>query len=138
MSEHRATSLVRRFTEEVWNERRLDLLDELVGEAYELRNLSDDSIPVRGRAELRHHVEEWLAAFPDLHMQETDHLAAGSRVASVVRIRGTHTGQPFQGVPAAGAEIDVALVAVFDCDGGQLVGHSTLLDARRLLEQLAG
>ena len=55
----------------------------------------------------------------------------------MVRIMGTHTGEPFQGVPAAGARIDVALVAMFDGDGVRLIGHATLLDARRLVQQLA-
>ena len=106
MSDSRAASLVRRFTEEVWNERRLDALDELVSDGYELRNLSD-------------------------------RLAADSRVVSVVRITGTHTGEPFQEAPAAGAAIDVALVAIFDSDGERLIRHGTLLDAQRLLQQLA-
>ena len=137
MSESSASALVRRFTEDVWNGRQLDLLDELADDAYKLRNLSDDSVPVHTRAELRTHIEEWLAAFPDLHMRETDHLASGSRVVSVVRVTGTHTGEAFQGLRAVGASIDVPLVAVFDSAEGRLTGHGTLLDARRLLQQLA-
>ena len=137
MSESSASALVRRFTEDVWNGRQLDLLDDLADDAYELRNLSDDSVPVHTRAELRTHIEEWLAAFPDLHMQETDHLASGSRVVSVVRVTGTHTGEPFQGLRVVGAAIDVPLVALFDRAGGRLTGHGTLLDTRRLLQQLA-
>lgn len=137
MSESPASMLVRRFTEDVWNGRQLDLLSDLADDAYKLRNLSDDSMPVRTRAELRAHIEEWLAAFPDLHMQETDHLASGSRVVSVVRVTGTHTGEAFQGFPPAGASIDVSFVAVFDSADGRLTGHGTLLDTQRLLRQLA-
>jgi hypothetical protein len=44
---------------------------------------------------------------------------------------------PHRGVQAAGASIDVALVAIFDGDGEHLTGHATLLDARRLMQQLA-
>jgi hypothetical protein len=37
----RASDLIRTFVGEVWNQRRLDLLDELVVEHYELRTLAD-------------------------------------------------------------------------------------------------
>lgn len=137
VSESSVSALVHRFTEDVWNGRQLDELEGLADDDYRLRNLSDDSVPVRTRAELRAHIEEWLAAFPDLHMQETDHLASGSRVVSVVRVTGTHTGRDFQGFRAAGARIDVRFVAIFDCADGRLTGHGTLVDTRRLLQQLA-
>ena len=131
------SDLVHSFIDEVWNRRNLDLLDRLVVDDYQLRNLADGSVAVRGREELRTHVEEWLAAFPDLQLQETDHLAADQRVASFARMTGGHTGAPFQGFEPTGARVDIAIVAIFDGDGQQLVSHSTLLDARRLVEQLA-
>ena len=131
------SDLVHSFIDEVWNQRNLDLLDRLVVDDYQLRNLVDGSVAVRGREELRTHIEEWLAAFPDLQLQETDHLAADQRVASFARMAGSHTGAPFQGFEPTGARVDIAIVAIFDGDGQQLVSHSTLLDARRLVEQLA-
>jgi len=131
------SDLVHSFIDEVWNRRKLDLLDTLVVDDYQLRNLADGSVEVRGREELRTHIDQWLAAFPDLQLQETDHLAADQRVVSCARMTGSHTGTPFQGFERAGARVDIAMVAIFDGDGQQLVSHSTLLDARRLVEQLA-
>lgn len=130
------TDLVRSFTDGVWNQRRLDLLDGLVVDDYVLRNLADGSIQIRGRASLREHIEEWLTAFPDLRLHETDHLANGERAVSFARITGTHSGAPFLGFQPAGAQIDVAIVAIFDGDGERLVSHGTLLDSRRILDQL--
>jgi len=60
------------FTEEVWNRRNLEMLEELVVDDYLIRNLGDGAVAVRGRAELRHHIEEWQAAFPDLRVDEID------------------------------------------------------------------
>lgn len=132
-----AAALVHRFTCDVWNARRLDALDELVIEDYELRNLSDSSVALAGRRQLRAHIEEWLAAFPDLAMRETELLAEGDRAATVVQAVGTHTGAPFLRVPAGGAPIDVTIVAFFRSDGTRLTGHGALVDVRRLAQQLA-
>lgn len=131
------SDLVRRFADEVWNERNLDGIEELIAEAYELRNLSDGTVTVRGREQLREHVSGWLAAFPDLRLREVEHIAQDQRVACVMRITGTHSGVDFHELPPRGATIDVALVAIFDGDGERLVRHATLVDARGLLEQLA-
>lgn len=135
---HESTAaLVDEFLDRVWNGRELDRVEDLVAEDYELRNLSDDSVALRGRDQLRAHISGWLAAFPDLRMREIDRLDSGERLMSIVRIDGTHSGAEFQGVEAAGAKIDVVLVAVFDAADGRLQRHATLVDARGLLEQLA-
>lgn len=131
------SDLVRIFIEEVWNQRRLDLLDGLAADDYELRNLADGSVATRGRQGLRAQIEEWLRAFPDLRLLETDHLTDCERVASVARITGCHTGAAFRAIEPRGARIDAAIVAIFTGDGERLVSHSTLLQTRRLLEQLA-
>jgi len=130
------SDLVRTLIEEVWNQRRLDLLDGLAADDYELRNFADGSVATRGRQGLRAHIEERLRAFPDLRLLETDHLTDGERVASVARIIGCHVGAAFRGIEPGGARIDVAIVGIFTGDGERLVSHSTLLDTRRLLEQL--
>jgi hypothetical protein len=128
--------LVRKFIEEVWNERRLGLLEELVVGDYELRNLSDGSVAVRGRQPVAPAHRGLVGRVPDLALRETDCLDAGARVASVTTMTGTHTGEDSQGLDAREASIEVTIVAIFTGDGERLLSHGTLLDARRLIDQL--
>jgi predicted ester cyclase len=127
---------VSEFIAEVWNGRRLELLDRIAASDYRVRNLADGSMPVQDRLSLRRHIQEWIEAFPDLEMIEADRVSTPARVAAVIRVTGTHTGARFAGIEAAGRRVDIAMVAIFDTDGRRLLAHSTLVDVRRLLDQL--
>ena len=124
------------FIDQVWNERDLELLEQLSASDYVVLNLADGSVPIRDRSALRRHIEEWIESFPDLRMTEVDRVGDAKRVAVVLRVTGTHTGAPFQGIQATGRSIEAAMLTIFDVGRQRLLSHSTLLDTRRLLEQL--
>lgn len=56
-------------------------------------------------------------------------------MASHVRVRGTHRAS-FQGIPAAGAGIDVTGLQFTHVEGGRIVEHWTVIDQLTLLGQL--
>jgi steroid delta-isomerase-like uncharacterized protein len=63
---------------------------------------------LNGPAELRAFVEQYKAAFPDLHHELVDYVEAGDTVALELLVRGTHTGplQTPQGeIPATGRPV---------------------------------
>ena len=132
-----ATDPVRIFIEHVWNQRKLEKLGQITTTDYTIYNLSDGSIAARGRQALRQHIQQWIEAFPDLHMDELDAVEGEDRVATILRVTGTHTGSAFGGVEPAQRPIDLTIAAIFDTDGEKLRSHSTLVDASRLRDQLA-
>jgi predicted ester cyclase len=79
----------------------------------------------------------YRAAFPDLRMELEEVLPSGDKVVGRVRATGTHTGEPFMGVPASGKSVDVQLVDItrFD-DQGLAHEHSGVFDALSLMQQL--
>ena len=79
----------------------------------------------------------YRASFPDLRMDVEQILPSGDTVVARVRATGTHTGEPFMGVPASGMSVDVLLIDItrFD-DDGLAREHSGVFDALSLMQQL--
>lgn len=99
MSQEHA-EVVRRWFDEVWNQRRAETIDEL---------LHDDSIcltddgPIRGPHEFRERMfAPFIAAFPDLQVVVEEMLAEGDHVVVRWRAEGTHCGDAL-GFPACNA-----------------------------------
>ena len=115
--------LARRWFEEVWNERRTDIIDELVtpesvcfSEAGELRGKQAFMDLVHG---------PFVTAFPDLRVEVQEVADAGDVVVVRWVATATHTGE-LPGMPATGRRInfrgltwiryrDGKMVEGFDC-----------------------
>ena len=109
----------RRLYDAVWNERRLDLVDEWVTPDF-VGHYSMYPEPIRGIEGFRAMVEEALAAMPDLRMDVVETIAAADKVVSRVRMTGTHTG-PIQGFAPTGQRIDVQYIAIEHYAAGKCV-----------------
>ena len=79
MSTERNKAIVRRYFEEVHNQRQTALLDEIM--------TADLVEPTRGV------IAGMLTAFPDYEITVTDQVAEADRVATVWSMRGTHRGE---------------------------------------------
>jgi predicted ester cyclase len=85
-----STFLVRRWFEEVWNQRRGEVIDELT--TAESVCFTEGG-PIRGPAEFRaKQFEPLLAAFPDLHVAVEGTVEEGDQVVVRWTATGTHTG----------------------------------------------
>ena len=104
------TTAPRRFGEEVINQRRLDLIDELFAPDY-TNHGAPPELP-KGPAGERAFVGMFLAAFPDMHLVIEDIVVAGDKVATRGRFSGTHTGD-FMGMPATGRSFSVGSMNIF-------------------------
>ena len=96
--------------EKVWNQRKLELIDEWVTEDF-VGHYSSWPEPIRGSTGFRAFVEMALAAAPDLRMTIEDTVAAGDKVVSRVTMTGTHTG-PMQGFAPTGRRFSVGYIAI--------------------------
>jgi predicted SnoaL-like aldol condensation-catalyzing enzyme len=91
MSVEQNKAVARRFIEEVWNEGRLQVADELL--APDLINHQAGG-PTKGRDAFKQFVVEFRAANPGLRFTIEDMLGEGDRVATRVTIRDGASGQP--------------------------------------------
>ena len=133
MTSDRIKELMRRFYDELVNQGKLDLIDELLSENF----VEHEEFP--GISQDREGVKQFFAmlraAFPDVtmtpeHIVVEDDIAVGN-----VKVRGTHQGE-FMGIPASGRSIDVREVDVVRFEGDVAVEHWGAFDAIHLLEQL--
>ena len=105
--------------EQVWNQRKLEAIDELASPDCRAHgHVPDDG--VIGLAEFRDFARGVQAAFPDLHVTVEESVSEGDR--SVLRwvARGTHRG-PFVGVLPTGKNIVVRGITIMRFAGGKIV-----------------
>jgi len=71
----------------------------------------------------------------DIDMRIDEVIAEGDRVLARLRFQGRHTGE-FQGVPATGKAVDIAVMDFFHVAGGRLAEHWALMDNLTMLKQI--
>lgn len=90
-----------------------------------------------GREDLRHELEMWAAAFPDLDITVDDTIVEDDRVAVRMRLRGTHTGT-FAGLAASGRRFEIRGTDVVRVVDGHVAEAWPLVDLAGLLAQVGG
>ena len=91
MSAEENKAIFRRYVEEVTNQGKLDVADEIF-DRY-LAHQPDGSTLQRGPEDVKRFQGEFQSAFPDLHATIEDQIAEGDMVMSRWKIRGTHQGE---------------------------------------------
>jgi predicted ester cyclase len=114
--------LVRRLVEEVINDGRLDVLDEI----YEPRLATA----------ARRWIEPFLTSFSDVRMRIVELIAEGDRVVGRFACSGTHTGTWLGHAPTGRRFTDVAEVYIFHVTGERIGGAWALGDTWTRLRQL--
>jgi steroid delta-isomerase-like uncharacterized protein len=126
--------LIQRYFNEVWNEGRLDVLDELLTPDY-INHSPGIPNPRPGPADLKSIVAAMRAGIPDLHYEILDVVVAENKVAAYVRMTGTHRGD-FFGMRATGRSIDVRQMQIERIRDGRICAHWRITDDLTLLRQL--
>jgi steroid delta-isomerase-like uncharacterized protein len=132
MSTHATKALVRRYYDEVLNQRNLAVLDELLAPTFV-------SYLPTGAALPRDHYEQAIrmshAAFPDLHVTIEDQIAEEDKVVTRYRAQGTHAAD-FAGIPATHKPVIVTAIHVHRIANGKLVEHWEAINLFGMLQQL--
>jgi steroid delta-isomerase-like uncharacterized protein len=128
-------AIVRRHFDEIWNQRRLDIAEQIVDPAY----LSHFPLPGQpaGIAGFRYAVEMLQSSFPDLVMTIEELIAEGDKVVARMTARGTHQGV-FHGIAPTGRAVSWAGIRIFRIADGKIVEHWANWDDLSLLQQLGG
>ena len=125
---------MRRLYEEVWNQGKFDVLDEVVSPVYVGHLPTPPSAP-SGREGLRWLIQMYRTAFPDIHVQIDDQFAEGDKVLTRITVQGTHQGQ-FMGIAPTNKKVTVGALVVTRFKDGQNVEGWAELDRLGLMQQL--
>jgi steroid delta-isomerase-like uncharacterized protein len=126
-------ALIRRFVDEIFNQGRIEAIDELVApDAVDHAALP--GMPP-GREGIKRRAAMIRSAFPDFQIIVEDQVAEGDRVAGRYTMRGTHQGD-LMGIPPTGKPVSIIAMDVIRVRDGRLVEHWGQIDMLGMMQQL--
>jgi steroid delta-isomerase-like uncharacterized protein len=131
-SENKA--IVRRLYEEVWNKRRVELVDELMSPSHAMHNnhVPDSCI---GPEAYKREFARFMTGFPDLRFTVEDMVAENEKVAVAWTISGTHKGE-FRGISPTGKRVSIEGITINHIANGKIMDSYISLDYLGLMQQL--
>lgn len=127
-------ALVRRFIDEVFNQGRLEVAEELLAPDYVHH---DPATGERGSGieGLEHMVGYYRQAFPDFHISLEDQMSTEDRVVERWTGRGTHQG-PLRELPPTGRSISAQGISIHRIANGRIAETWTCFDSAAMLRQI--
>jgi predicted ester cyclase len=132
MSTEQNKAIVRRWFE-VWEEKDIDLIDELHSPDY-VGHIVGTPGPVRGRDALKQLFAAYLAAL-EVHRSNELLMAEGDLVAAYDTYRVRHIGE-LAGIPPTGKELTMTGIDIYRLVDGKIVEQWYEMDFTGLLKQL--
>ncbi len=133
MSTEENKNLIRRFYEEVFNEKHLAALD-----AFYAPDHVDHTLPPglpTSPDGTRQAIAMTLAALPDLHITIEDMIAEGDKVVTRFTTHGTQQGA-FGSIPPTGKRVAITTIEITRVADGKIVEDWGLDDRLGMLQQL--
>jgi predicted SnoaL-like aldol condensation-catalyzing enzyme len=135
-----AKELVRRWVDEIFNARNLDVCDEIVAPTYVERAVAPFGQgapgPVPGTEHMKRTVLWLVDQYPDLHLHIEDLVSEDDRVACRIRSTGTNTGKLNGVMPPTGKAIVASQTHWFRVEDGRLAEHWATRDDLTAMLQL--
>ena len=128
-------ALAARFHEEIFQQGRLEVADEICAADFRWYG---PGLPPEGGAGpqfVRRFANMLRSAFPDAAFSAEESIAEGDKVVERWTMRGTHQGE-FQGTPRTGKQVTVTGIDIFRISGGKLAELRQEVDNLGLLQQL--
>ena len=134
MPEHNKV-LARRMIEEVWNQGKVVVVDELIarGAIFHDPNIPDGLFTEPDG--YKKYVSIYRSAFPDLHFTIHDQVAEGEKVVTRWEATGTNNG-PLMGVAATHNHVTLQGMDIYRYENGKIVEGWIVYDMLGLLQQL--
>jgi steroid delta-isomerase-like uncharacterized protein len=126
--------VIRRLYMEGWNERKLEVIDQLVSQSHALSS-PDVSGPTTGPATYKNEIATFLAGFPDLRFTVEETICEKDRIAASWTLTGTHKGE-FFGIAPTNKKISVAGITIHQIVDGKILDSQAIWDAIGLFQQL--
>lgn len=131
-------TIAQRFINELWNQRKLDVADEIFAENCITNQLRSGSEPVtapRTPAAVKKQVGDWVSAFPDFRYNVRQMMSDGDKIVTLCVATGTHQGT-WLGLPATGKAISIETMITHRIADGKIVEDWVLADFLGLFQQL--
>lgn len=134
-AEPSAKEVVRRYTEEGYNEGNPAVIEETLADDVVVYGLPGVDGPVRGIDAYLEWVGDLLKAIPDAHVDIESLIAEGDTAAVHWIIGGTQKGE-LGDIPATGEQFNVRALAFFRLEDGEIAEKWYTADEVAMLEQL--
>jgi steroid delta-isomerase-like uncharacterized protein len=129
-------ALMRRWFEEVWNQGRTDVIDELLADDVVIHGLADAAgNPVRGAEAFREFHRQFRGAFPNMNVTVEDVIAEGDRAVARCDVRGHHSGDHL-GFKATNAPVEFSGIAIARIENGKIAEAWNQFDFMEMNKQL--
>ena len=125
-------SVVQRYWDGKWNERRPEILDELQTPDVVYHGTS---MEMNGIEEYKQVYNSYLLAIHDTRLEINKLIAEGDLVMSNIKMRGIHKGE-LDGLPPTGNEIIVSLFTIFRLVDGKIAEEWEIMDELGMMTQL--
>ena len=122
-------AVIRRFVEEVQNEKNWDVFDELNAEDF-VNHSAPPGVP-SDRAGGKAYLAGFMGAFPDCQFT----IAEGDQVVTKKTFTGTHTVE-LNGIPPTGKRVTLTFADIMRVRDGQIVEHWLAMDQLSFMQQL--
>jgi len=132
---HENEALIRRWFEEVWNQKRPDRIPEFMDADGIAHGMGPDVAPLRGPEAFRQAYDTFTGAFPDLHVTIEKCVATDDTVAVLLRCEATHGGDHL-GFPATGKRVTFSVMTIARYQDGKIVEGWNVLDLLTAFRQM--
>ena len=133
-----AKHIIKRFVEELWNARRLDVADQIFSEdcvTHQLRSGVLAKPGHRGPQAMKEHVSGWLVSFPDLRFHVEQMIAERDHVVSHLVMEGTHQGT-WMGISPTGKRLHIRMITIHRIVNSKIAEDWVLVESLGLFQQL--
>ena len=126
--------IARRLIEEVWNNRKVDLVNELVAPSH--KNIDANSPDLgNGPEGYKRLVALYTTAFPDLKLKLNDTICEGDKIVMAWTVTGTHKGE-LRGIAPTNKKISVEGITISRHANGKIAESRVNWDALGMMQQL--
>ena len=128
--------LVRRWFEQVWNQKSEAAIDEMFDPKGKSHGFPDPDSVLLGPEAFKAVHRTFCGAFPDLHVDIEDVITEGDRVAVRWRVAMTHSGGDQLGFPATGKKGTLGGSSFLIVKNNQIMEGWNQMDLQALMQKL--
>lgn len=133
-AEDKNKQIIQTYFNEVWNNGKVDVLDELLSTDY-INHTPSTPNPLKGAIGLKPIAMAIRKGFPDLHYEIKEIIATKDGVVARVVMTGTQTDTLF-GIPPTGKRIEVNQINIEKIENGKITEHWRVTDELTMMKQL--
>jgi steroid delta-isomerase-like uncharacterized protein len=127
-------AISRRLIEEVWNNRRLDVANELITSNHTNHDPNSPDFG-KGPEAYKRLVNLYTTAFPDLHITIEDTVSENDKLVISWNVSGTHKGE-LRGTPPTNKKMSVEGITISRHANGKILESRVSWDALGMMQQL--